>query len=264
MKLFYREFGEGKSLIILHGILGFSDNWVTFGRRLGEQYKVYIPDQRNHGQSPHSSTFNYYAMVDDLFEFIDDHEIGSAFLIGHSMGGKVAMNFALEYPDRIEKVIIVDIGIKKYIGRQQHTDILQTMLSIDFDKIQSREGVEKAISVGIKSNRIRQIILKNIYRIGKNRLAWRINTENIYHNLENVFEGIDTNFTFDKPVLFIRGGKSDYIQDEDIPDILKIFPSAEFLSVENAGHWIHADAPDELCALFSQFLGKECIFQTNS
>ncbi len=260
MKLFYRHYGEGQPVIILHGLFGISDNWVTIGRRLAEKFEVYILDQRNHGQSPHSETFNYYALVDDLFEFIEDHQIINPVLIGHSMGGKVAMNFALEHPHRVDMLIVVDMSVRHYPARQQHMDILNAMLSVDFDAISSREEVEEIITSRVKSPKISQFVLKNLYRIGKTRLAWRLNVDAIYNNIENVFEGINSPYSSEIPALFIKGGASDYIIDEDYDLILKKFPDARFTTIENASHWVHAEKPDELCAVFSKFLEKDCEF----
>ena len=253
MKLFYRTYGEGQPVIILHGIFGISDNWVTIGRRLAEKFEVFILDQRNHGQSPHNDTFNYFALAEDLFEFIEDHQLTNPILIGHSMGGKVAMNFALEHPHRVDKLIVVDMSVRHYPPRQQHMNVLNAMMSIDFDEISTREEVEKIITPIVKSRKISQFILKNLYRIGKTRLAWRLNVDAIYNNIENVFEGIDSPYTSDIPALFIKGGASDYILNEDYDKILKKFPNAKFTTINNASHWVHADAPDELCAIFSKF-----------
>ncbi|OQX79366.1 MAG: hypothetical protein B6D61_03650 [Bacteroidetes bacterium 4484_249] len=184
MKLFYRQYGEGQPVIILHGLFGISDNWVTIGKRLAENFEVYILDQRNHGQSPHSNTFNYYALADDLFEFIEDRQLINPVLIGHSMGGKVAMNFALENPSKVDKLLIVDMGIKQYAARQSHINIIEAMINVDFDKISSRNDVENIISGKIDSPRIKQFVMKNLYRIGKNRFGWRLNIQAIYDNLQ--------------------------------------------------------------------------------
>lgn len=261
MKLFYRQMGEGQPVIILHGIFGISDNWVTIGRRIAEEFEVFILDQRNHGQSPHSSTFNYYSLVDDLYEFIEDHQLVNPIIIGHSMGGKVAMNFALDNPAKVDKLIVVDISLRHYSARQEHMEIVRAMLSVNFDHVTSRNEVEELISASVKSPRIRMFIMKNLYRIGKNRLSWRLNVKDIYENIENVFEGISSPYTFEKPALFVKGGNSDYIIEEDIDSILKNFPLAQFKTIEGASHWVHADKPDELCAIFSEFLNKDCEFR---
>jgi len=260
MKLFYRHFGEGQPVIILHGIFGISDNWVTIGRRLAEKFEVFIPDQRNHGQSPHSSTFNYYSLVDDLFEFIEDHQLVNPIIVGHSMGGKVAMNFVLDNPAKVDKLIVVDISTRHYSARQEHMEIVQAMNSVDFDSVTKREDVEEIISRTLKSPRIKLFVMKNLYRIGQNRFSWRLNVKDIYENIDNVFEGVDSPYSYEKPSLFIKGGNSDYIIEEDKGPILKMFPSAQFKTIEGASHWVHADKPDELCATFSEFLNKDCEF----
>ena len=260
MKLFYRQMGEGQPLIILHGIFGISDNWVTIGRKLAEKFEVYILDQRNHGQSPHSDTFNYFALMDDLYEFMDDHQIVNPILIGHSMGGKVAMNFALDNPSKVDQLIIVDISLREYPARQEHMDILHAMLAVDFDKVTTRDEVEEIVTQHVRSERIRLFIMKNLYRIGKSRLAWRMNVESIYHNIENVFVAVESPYVFEKPALFVRGGASGYILDDDYSAIRAKFPSAEFRTIDGASHWVHADKPDELCAAFSEFLKKTCEF----
>ena len=254
MQLFYRHYGEGQPVIILHGLFGISDNWVTIGRRLAEKFEVFIPDQRNHGQSPHSDIFNYYALTEDLFEFIENHKLVNPVLIGHSMGGKVAMNFALKYPHKVNKLIIVDMSVRKYSARQTHINIINAMLSIDFDNIKSREDVSAIIPETIKPPGIKQLILKNLYRINRNKLGWRMNVQAIFDNIENVLEGIESPYTFDKPSLFIKGSNSDYILKEDYELIRKNFPNAEFHTIENTSHWVHAEKPDELYAVFFEFV----------
>lgn len=260
MKLFYRKYGEGQPLIILHGLFGISDNWVTIGRRLAEEYEVYILDQRNHGQSPHSDVFNYFAMVEDLYEFMEDHQLYNPIIIGHSMGGKVAMNFALEHPAKVEKLIIVDMSVREYPARQTHLSIIEAMNAIDLSVIESRDQVSEILSNYINSERIKHFILKNLYRINKTRFGWRINLKGVSDNLENVFIGIESKLNFDKPTLFIKGGLSDYILDKDYPLISNIFSQAVFETIEGASHWIHAEKPDQLCAQFSKFLEKDCDF----
>ena len=246
MKLFYRKYGEGQPIIILHGLFGISDNWVTIGKRLAANYEVYLLDQRNHGQSPHSDTFNYFAMVDDLFELISDHQLANPIIIGHSMGGKVAMKFALEYPAKVKKLIIVDMSIREYPARSTHIDIINAMLSVDFSKITSRKEVDDLISAKIKNVRIRQFVLKNLYHINSTRFGWRINIQAVSDNLENVFEAVDSPYPYEKPALFVRAGLSHYVPDEDLKPIRKLFPKAEFITIEGASHWVHAEKPDEL------------------
>ena len=257
MKLFYRTFGEGPAVIILHGLFGISDNWVTFGKNLAEQgYKAYIPDQRNHGQSPHSPVFNYLALTDDLYEFIEDHEIENPVIIGHSMGGKVTARFALENSELIKKVIIVDISLRAYPSRNSHAKIIDGMRRINFDMAKSRTEVDMLLTERIPDFRIRQFILKNLYWKEKDKLAWRINFEAICENLNELFDGIDTIDRFSKPALFIKGGLSDYILPEDFPTIKFNFPNAEIVTIENTSHWVHAEAPEKFAEIVFDFLQK--------
>jgi pimeloyl-ACP methyl ester carboxylesterase len=262
MELFYRQFGEGQPLVILHGIFGISDNWVTIGRRLAEKFSVYIPDQRNHGQSPHSAAFDYDVMAGDLDEFLDTHGLKNPVLIGHSMGGKVAMKYVLENPGKVDRLIVVDMSPRKYDPRLVHQKMIAAMLSVNFGATDSRTEIDKLLSQSIPERRIRQFIMKNLYRPERSTLAWRPNLEAINANLSEVFEGIHHRGSFDGPSLFVAGGRSDYITASDHPDILALFPMAEIKTLPNASHWVHADEPDALCALFSDFLGKQCVFQS--
>ncbi|GAB4313281.1 MAG: alpha/beta fold hydrolase [Bacteroidales bacterium] len=265
MKLFYRQFGEeGTPLIILHGIFGISDNWVTIGRRLGENFRVFIPDQRNHGQSPHSSTFNYFALVEDLAEFINDHHLYNPIIIGHSMGGKVAMNFALEYPGRVEKLVVIDISVRSYPARPEHMMVLQTMMDADFDRYPTRAEMQRFIEERIRQPRLQKFVMKNLQIVGRKRLSWRLNIQGIYENLDHVFSAVEHPGTFTGPTLFIRGGNSDYVPEEDFERIRKNFPNAQFETIKGASHWVHADRPDELCSVLTNFLGKACSVTSRS
>lgn len=258
MELFFHSYGEGKPLIILHGLFGLSDNWVTIARRIAKNYKVYIPDQRNHGNSPHHSTFNYYALADDLMEFMEEHEIEKPVLMGHSMGGKVAMNFALDYPENVEKLIVVDMSVRQYQAREIHRHLIQAMESVDFDKLHSRKEVEEHLKPMIPQKPLRLFIMKNLKRFSKNRLGWKLNLPVLKESLETIVEGISAGQRFEKPSLFIAGGKSDYILDSDHERIKEIFPQSEIKNIPEASHWVHADAPEKFCAIVSEFLQNDC------
>jgi esterase len=262
MKLAYRHFGNGNPVIILHGLFGQSDNWVTVARRIADQFSVFIPDQRNHGLSPHASVHTYPALSDDLLEFMLEHGIQKTILIGHSMGGKAAMTFALEHPEMVEKLVIIDISPRKYPERNIHTQVITQMLSIDLDAITSRTQVEKILEQNIQDARIRMFILKNLYYIQPGKLGWRLNLRAINNNLEELFDGIRIESKYLGPVLFIRGGKSDYITDDDNGIIANLFPKATIKTISGASHWVHADAPEELCYLLSSFLERECNFDS--
>jgi len=255
MQLFYRKFGSGKPLVILHGLFGISDNWVSFGKKIAQLgYEVYIPDQRNHGQSPHSPSFNYLALVDDLFEFIDEHELDDAVLLGHSMGGKVAMRFALENPDFVSKLIVVDISMRAYEARHHHKNIIKAMKSVDFTSLHSRKEVEDVLAESINDSKIRLFVMKNLHRINQNGFEWRLYLDGILDNLDFMFDGIESENVFKKPSLFIRGGASDYILDGDISDIDRAFPNNKLYTIPGATHWVHAEAPDLFYKYVSGFL----------
>lgn len=258
MKLAYRHFGSGEPVIVLHGLFGQSDNWVTIARRIAEQFSVYIPDQRNHGLSPHAPVHSYPALSDDLLEFMEELGLEKTILIGHSMGGKAAMAFALEHPEMVEKLVVIDISPRKYPERNIHTQIITQMMSINLDSISSRTEAEKILELHIPDARIRMFILKNLYYKMPGKLAWRLNLEAINQSLDQLFDGIQSDSKYYGPCLFIRGGMSDYIIDEDTELIGNLFPKAIIKTISGASHWIHADAPEELCKLLSHFLEKEC------
>lgn len=258
MKLFYRTYGEGPPLIVLHGLFGLSDNWVTIARRISANYKVYIPDQRNHGQSPHAETFNYYALADDLMEFMDEHDIEKPVLMGHSMGGKVAMNFALEYPDNVDKLVVVDMSVRQYKARSIHYHLIEAMETVDFEKTKSRGDVENQLKEYIPQKPLRLFLMKNLKRYSKNRFGWKLNLPVLKESLETIVEGIDTNQKFEQPTLFIGGGKSDYIEKQDHELIRSIFSNSEIKEIPEASHWIHADTPEAFCSIVSEFLNKDC------
>ncbi len=257
MELFYRKFGnEGdQPLIILHGLFGLSDNWVTFARRIAmEGFEVFVPDQRNHGQSPHSGNFNYLALTDDLFEFIDEHEIEQPVLLGHSMGGKVAMRFTLENAEMVKKLEVVDISMKAYPPRNQHKQIISAMRQMNLENVKSRRQVEEQLEEFISEQRIRQFVLKNLHRTSQNNFEWRLNIDGIETNLDDMFDAIEIGQIFEKPTLFIKGGASDYILLEDFEAIRRNFPFAEIITIAGASHWVHVEAPERFYQLTHGFL----------
>ena len=257
MELFFRKFGhEGdQPLIILHGLFGVSDNWVTFARRIAmEGFEVFIPDQRNHGQSPGSGNFNYLALTDDLFEFIDEHEIEQPMLMGHSMGGKVVMHFSLENPELVKKLVVVDITLKAYPPRTQHKQIIRAIRQTNLDGMKNRRQVEDQLVAIISDQRIRQFVLKNLHRNVQNHFEWRLNIDGIETNLDDMFDAIQTKETFKKPALFIKGGASDYILLEDFDAISKNFPHAEIVTIAGSSHWVHVEAPERFYQLTYGFL----------
>ena len=190
----------------------------------------------------------------DLFEFIDEHELEDVSILGHSMGGKVAMRFALENAQYISKLIVVDISMRAYEARPHHKNILKAMQQVDFSIIKSRKEVEEVLAKYISEPKIRLFVMKNLHRISGNEFEWRLYLEGILDNLDEMFDGIEPDEAFDKPSLFIRGGASDYVRDSDIPDINKAFPNHTLHTIPNATHWVHAEAPELFYQYVSEFL----------
>ena len=229
-------------MVILHGLFGYSDNWQTHAKKLAEYYQVILVDQRNHGHSDWSYEISYDLMAEDLKELFDELNLEEVILLGHSMGGKTAMKFAKNYPDYLEKLIVVDIGTKTYPSH--HEQILAGLHAIDLNVIHSRSEAEEAMAKYIESNGVRQFLLKNLYWAQKGKLAWRMNIPVLEQEMWAILQGLPSNEVL-IPTLFIRGMMSDYILGEDIPDLENQFSDSHFVSVENAGHWVHAEAPEE-------------------
>ena len=255
MELFYREYGVGPSIIILHGLLGISDNWVGTARKLAKEgFRVLIPDQRNHGQSPRSQVFNYYALTDDVAEFIETKGVVKPVIIGHSMGGKVAMRYTLENPASVSRLIIVDTSLRTYIRFNYHIQLIDAMLSVDFSRSRNRREVEQALSEKIRDDRMVQFLMKNLYWKEMGLLTWRPDLKSISDHIEDLYDGVFYSARFEKPALFIRGGKSDYILEEDFAAIYQSFPLARILTIENATHWVQADEPGIFFQMLMEFI----------
>lgn len=252
MELHYKELGQGKPIIILHGLFGSSDNWLTIGKALADHHKIYLIDQRNHGQSFHSDEFNYQAMAADLKDFITTHHIEKPFIIGHSMGGKVAMNFAVKHPDLYDRIVVVDIAPRAY--SVHHDNILEGLASLNLDTIQSRKEADEQLSNYVKEKGVRQFLLKNLTRSDDGKYAWKLNLPAIKKNIENIGKGLEGQWASDKPTLFIRGENSDYIKNEDSIVIESFFPNFEIKTIKNAGHWVHAEQPEAFLDVLNRFL----------
>jgi len=242
MKLHYRELGEGKPLMILHGLFGYSDNWQTHAKKLAEYYRVILVDLRNHGHSDWAEENSYELMAADVYELCSDLQLNNFILVGHSMGGKVAMYFAQEHEDLLEKLIVVDIGIKAYPMHHEH--ILAGIHAVDLPNITARSQAEQQMSAHIESEGVKQFLLKNLYWKEKGVLAWRMNVEVLEREMPNILAAVpEKEVTL--PTLFIRGALSNYILDEDISEIENLFIDSEVVTIENAGHWVHAESPSE-------------------
>jgi len=254
MTLHYKHLGDGYPLIILHGLFGMSDNWFSLGKHFGENFSTYLVDQRNHGRSPHENGFNYDLMAADLLDFMEEHFIESAHIIGHSMGGKTAMTFAVKFPHKVGKLIVADIAPRYY--PPHHQEILAAIESIPVKTLQSRKEAEEIITQRIPEAGTAQFLLKNLYALDEGGYGWRFNFPVISANIESVGEGLEELYTFEKPTLFIRGEKSNYIRDADIHQIETIFPKSSVVSIEGAGHWVHAEKPQLFLETCLGFLKK--------
>ena len=253
MKLHYKEMGHGQPLLILHGLFGTLDNWATLAKRLAEHYNVFLVDLRNHGRSPHNEEHNYDAMADDVLRLVDELQIPTPAIMGHSMGGKVAMKYALKYPTRLTKLIVVDIAPKAY--PPHHDEIIEALQSVDLSTATSRGEIDKQLAKNISSEDIRLFLMKNLYRQEDNTFGWRMNLDAIEKNYEHIAAAITADVPFKKHALFIKGGRSNYIRQEDIyGSIEHLFTMVEVETIPNAGHWVHAEAPDEVYDLVTRFL----------
>ena len=258
MKLFHRSSGQGTPLIILHGLFGSSDNWYSLAKVFAEHFTVYLVDQRNHGQSPHSDEMNYTLLAEDLKDFIAEHSIQQPVIMGHSMGGKTAMNFAVKYPNQLSKLIVVDIVPKFY--PVHHDSILDGLKAIPLATLSSRNESDTILSKYVPEPDVRQFLLKNLSRLPANQeglpaggFEWKINVDAIDRNIEKMGEGMIYSGKYDGPSLFIKGKKSNYYDQGDEALIKTIFPNAEF-AVLDTGHWVQAEKPEEFSKLVLSYL----------
>lgn len=244
LELNYKSFGEGFPVVILHGLFGTLDNWQTIARKLADQYAVYILDQRDHGRSPHTDIIDYPHLAYDLQAFLESNWIYKAHIIGHSMGGKTAMRFALDYPDRVEKLVIVDIAPKAYPGG--HETIFDALLGLPLNDIKSRQDAEAYLESRVPEWGVRQFLLKNLTRNAEGDFAWKMNLSLIHQHYNDILAGIESATPFEGPTWFIRGARSNYITDADWPQITRLFPAAQLITIADAGHWVHAEQPERL------------------
>jgi esterase len=245
--------GKGTPFIILHGFLGSGDNWKTLGNQFAEDgYEVHLVDQRNHGRSFHSEVFSYEVMAKDLLKYLEYHALSECVLLGHSMGGKTAMQFATEHPGKVSKLLVADIGPKAY--PQHHQDILKALSLLDFSEIKSRGEADTVLSHYISDLGTRQFLLKNLYWKSKGVLGLRINLPVLSEKISEVGHALEASSTFNKPTLFLKGEKSGYIEEMDELLILKHFPTAKIVSIPKAGHWLHAENPSEFYDNVIKFL----------
>ncbi len=252
MELNYKEFGQGSPIIILHGLFGTLDNWQTIAKALAKDYWVFIVDQRNHGRSPHVKELNYQLMAEDLKVFMDQQWIPKAHILGHSMGGKTAMQFAFEYPDMVDKLVVIDIAPGE--NKSGHKDIFEALFSLDLEKLKNRTEANQSLEKKITDYGVRQFLLKNLTRKKEGAYRWKMNLEAIYNNYQEILNEVSSDTPFDGESLFIKGELSNYINESEKQLIHQFFTNVTIQTIENAGHWVHADAPKELLERINEFL----------
>lgn len=247
--------GSGKPFVIMHGFLGMSDNWKTLGTQFAEDgFEVHMLDLRNHGRSVQSSEFNYKLMVNDLVEYCKEKNLKNIYLLGHSMGGKVAMFAATQFPELVEKLIVADIGVKYY--KPHHDEILEGLSAVDFSKKPSRGDVEEILTPYIPELSTRQFLMKSLYWKNPGELDFRFNLEAFIANKDMIGEALSEDAIYNKPTLFLKGANSRYILESDTLEIKKHFPKASIANIENAGHWLHAENPADFYKETKDFLNS--------
>ena len=247
-----RIIGEGEPLLILHGYFGNGDNWKTIANALSHTFQVHLIDQRNHGRSFHSDDFDYELMVEDLQTYIEHHQLRNVNLLGHSMGGKTVMLYAVEFSENVKKLIVADISPRMY--PPHHHEILQALNSIDFSVQNSRKLVDEKLSELIPETGVRQFLMKNIYWREKGQLDFRFNLESLTENNEEVGVALPSFTVFEGETLFLKGENSGYISADEEPIINAHFPNAKIVTIKNAGHWLHAENPIDFLSELDNFL----------
>ncbi len=255
MRLFCRNIGEKnkEKLLILHGLLGLSDHWVSLAKTLSEHFHCIIPDLRNHGKSAHHHVFNYEVMLDDIMELLLEQNIDKCNVLGHSMGGKLAMYLALHYPEKIRKMVIADISPTNY-SLTRYSDLFNTLQSVNIEEITKRSDIEQYLTKQLPEKRLIWFVMKNIKMVGREKYAWKSNVKTIIDNLENIFGfGKFELQKCNQPCLFLQGANSDFILKEHKPLIKKLFPNSEIRTIDGAGHWLHVDKPETFLRLVTEF-----------
>ena len=251
VKLHSRVLGEGQPLLIIHGLFGMSDNWQSLAKLYADYFEVHLIDQRNHGRSPHTDNFSYLHLSNDLHQYIVDNQLNDIIIIGHSLGGKTAMQFAVSYPEFLSKLIIVDISPRFY--PIHHNKIIEGLKMLDFSILKSRSQANAVLSEHIEERDVCQFLLKSMYWKEKGRLDFRFNLKSISQNIANVGEALDNEANCSIPTLFIKGGNSTYINDDDEDLIFKHFTDAEIQTVDEVGQWLHAEKPQEFFEMTVRF-----------
>ena len=245
MQLYSKIYGDSNhNLVIIHGLFGMSDNWLTLGRRFSKYYRVHLIDLRNHGRSPHSTEFNYHVICEDICQYIKEKNILKPILLGHSLGGKVAMKFAFDYPSMVDRLIVVDIAPRRY-NTNFHEALLQKLVRLDLENSMNRRDIDDALSLVVENSSIRSFLLKNLHRDENQKFTWRFNLNGLINTVRNIQEDSFVKGVCSTPTYFIRGGDSDYINSNDEIIIKRHFSATNIITIEKTGHWLHAEKPEE-------------------
>ena len=254
MNLHYQEYGNGQPLVILHGLLGSLDNWHSLSKTFASSFRVLAVDQRNHGRSPHSDVFTFAAMADDVIELLDQLKIRSAHILGHSMGGKTAMQCALSYPHRVDGLIVVDIAPREY--PRLHDEILDALESVELSASTSRQQVDNNLSKKIPDPAVRQFLMKNLTHNFAGAFSWKPNLQVIRDSYKEIAREIKAHEPFPGPTLVVKGTRGNYVLESDTPTIKKLFPNSRIVGLD-AGHWIHAEISKVFADIVMNFLGEK-------
>lgn len=250
--LAFHSFGSGPPLIILHGLFGCKENWRYLARQLGQQFQVFTLDQRNHGQSPHCEEFGYQAMANDLLAFLDQQQLNRVHLLGHSMGGKTAMQFAAHHPERLTRLVIEDISPAAYSAR--HQELFSALNRLPVNELASRGDADRLLQEAVPEPAVRQFLLKNLQRQPAGGFAWRFNLPVLDLHYPELIAALDIAAPINVPTLFIRGAQSDYLPPSLPSEITGHFREVGLETIEGAGHWVHAEQPEPFLQAVTTFL----------
>jgi esterase len=256
MQLHFQTFGQGEPLILLHGLLGSLENWHSASLKLARHFQVFAVDQRNHGRSPHSPEMDYPLMAEDVYEFLRSQNLAHAHVLGHSMGGKTAMQLALLHPEAVDKLVVADIAPRAYSSH--HGKLLEGLLALNLARFETRQQMEAALAPSIPDLATRQFLLKNLGHAPGVGYHWKIGLREIHSNYARLSAALADGHPFEGPTLFVRGERSDYLWAEDLPELRRLFPRTQLKVIPRAGHLVHTEnAPAFLQTVIEFLAGVE-------
>ncbi len=248
----YGEDQPGTPLLVFHGLFGMLDNWGSFGKEMGEFYPVHLIDLRNHGKSFHSPEMSHDDLSEDILNYMNSYKFEKINLLGHSLGGKAVMQFAIKYPAKVERLIVVDISPKAY--PPHHQGIIKALESVDFQTVTSRQEVEEILHQYIPEKSVIQFLTKNLYWTEDKKLCWRFNLKTLSDKYSEFVSNAIKAGVYTGETLFVSGEKSNYILPQDEYQIKQQFPKAKIVTIKNAGHWVQAENPTDFNKVVKDFL----------